>query len=593
MDRKSTLILVASLVVILGWYRLTNYIYPPKLVPKTNTISTAAGTNLAVTNIGSATSNTTVIRPADGPAPAMTNAPAGPEETLVLENAEARYTFSSIGGGIKLIELKKYPQNVGCKKDNKLSTNALASLNTRAPVPVMTVLSGGLGPESGFRLTKTGTTVRAEKQIADGVLFIKEFQLSSNYLVKTSFRYENRSAQAITIPEREIVIGTATPMTHHDEPLTLGVEYYDGKTREKITESWFANRALGCLPGSPRSVYQAGNSNIVWGAVHNRFYTIIGLPADGSAPQFIGRRINLPAPSEAELKANPDSVRNPHGYQTALVYPAFSVPTQQVFEQKIELFAGPKEYKTLAKLPKDMDLAMGFGRFFGMFAKALLLSMNWISSKGIPYGFAIIMITVVIKLLFWPLTNASTKSMKRMSALQPQMKAIQEKYKDDPRKMNMKLMEYMKEHKVNPVGGCLPILLQIPVFIGFYQMLQSAIELRGASFLWACDLSEPDTILTLAGFNLNPLPILMGATMLWQSSMTPVSPGVDPMQQKMMKFMPLIMVPILYNYAAGLTLYWTVQNLLSIAQMKITKAKPEEPKPGPGPVAAPVRPKKK
>jgi len=193
------------------------------------------------------------------------------------------------------------------------------------------------------------------------------------------------------------------------------------------------------------------------------------------------------------------------------------------------------------------------------------------------YAMAIIVITIIIKLLFWPLTNASTKSMKRMAALQPQMKAIQEKYKEDPAKMNRKMMEFMKEHKVSPLGGCLPMLLQIPVFFGFYKMIQSAIELRGARFLWACDLSKPDTLLVIPGLNfpLNPLPLLMGVTMLWQARLTPPSPGMDPMQQKIMKYMPLMFLFILYNFSAGLTLYWTVQNLLTIAQMKLTKAKEE------------------
>jgi len=136
-------------------------------------------------------------------------------------------------------------------------------------------------------------------------------------------------------------------------------------------------------------------------------------------------------------------------------------------------------------------------------------------------------------------------------------------------------MEFMKEHKVSPLGGCLPVVLQIPVFIGFFKMVQSAIELRGARFLWACDLSKPDTVLVILGFNVNPLPLLMGATMLWQARLTPPSPGMDPTQQKIMKYFPVIFLVILYNYSAGLTLYWTVQNLLTIAQTKLTRAKDE------------------
>ena len=175
--------------------------------------------------------------------------------------------------------------------------------------------------------------------------------------------------------------------------------------------------------------------------------------------------------------------------------------------------------------------------------------------------------------------------MKRMQALQPQVKAIQEKYKDDPMKMQKKMGELWREHKVNPAMGCLPMLIQIPIFIGFYTMLRSAIELRGASFLWICDLSQADTVFIIpglgfipflgipaVGFPMNPLPLIMVATQLWQTRLTPMSPGVDPMQQKMMQYMPVIFLFFMYNLSSGLTLYWTVSNLLTIAQMKVTKA---------------------
>src|SRR4029079_13011660 len=140
-----------------------------------------------------------------------------------------------------------------------------------------------------------------------------------------------------------------------------------------------------------------------------------------------------------------------------------------------------------------------------------------------------------------------------------------------------KTMEFMKQNKVNPVGGCLPMLLQTPVFIGFYFMIGTAIELRGAHFLWVKDLSQADTLFLIPGLNFpfNLLPLIMGATMLWQAHLTPLSPGMDPMQQKIMRYMPLMFLVILYNYSAGLTLYWTVQNLLTIAQTKMTRAKDE------------------
>lgn len=558
------------------WSRLTNYIFPPKPLPKTNIVQNV--TNKFISTNAAKTSE--VITETKTVAPVVgTNAPpAAPEETITLEDAEARYVFTSYGGGLKLIELKNYKKSVGCLDGKKVAATELASLNTRAPVAAFTIISPEVGgPEGGYRLTKTGETVRAEKALTPTLNLIKEFRLSTNYLVHVSVRYENLADQPIRLPERELVIGTATPMSHHDESLTLGSQWFNGVRSESVSEVWFANRTMGCLPGSPRTIYQAGASNVIWGAVNNRFFTMVAVPEPGPAFQLVSRRIDLPPPTKEEIRDDSAVLQKPFGYQTAFVLAPVTIPAKNAFLQSsYQLYAGPKEYKTLSRLPKDMDQAMGFGRWFGFFAKALLLSMNGLRSLGIPYGLAIIVITVIIKLAFWPLTNASTKSMKRMSALQPQMKALQEKYKDDPQKMNTKLMEFMKEHKVNPLGGCLPMLLQIPVFIGFYQMLQSAIELRGASFLWACDLSQPDTVLMLGGFPINPLPLIMGGTMLWQASMTPPSPGMDPAQQKIMRYMPLMMVVFLYKFSAGLTLYWTVQNLLSIAQMKITKSRPED-----------------
>jgi YidC/Oxa1 family membrane protein insertase len=279
----------------------------------------------------------------------------------------------------------------------------------------------------------------------------------------------------------------------------------------------------------------------------------------------VARKIDLPPPSDAERAADRTVVAQPFGFQTALLYSAVELAPGQALERRYEVFAGPKEYRLLdhlaAQLGNKVDLVMNFG-FFGFFAKALLLSMNGLHSLfSLSYGLCIVVITVIIKAVFWPLTQISTRSMKRMAALQPQMKALQEKYKDDPMKMQKKLQEFYREHKVNPAAGCLPIMIQLPIFFGFYTMLQSAIELRGAGFLWAYDLSQPDTIAMLpffGGIPVNPLPLIMGATQLWQMRLTPPSPGVDPVQQKIMQYMPLMFLFILYNFSSGLTLYWTV-----------------------------------
>lgn len=588
MDRKSLIILIASFAVLVAWFPITNKLYPPKPAPvRTNTV--AGATNLAGGTASLAGSNAAIAALTNASAPVVTNAPPREEQTVVLEDENARYVFSSIGGGLKLVELKQFPTDVSARGKENRAKSGSVSLNTKAPAPAFSITQdGGTNSLHSFVLTKTGETVRAETPLGNGLHLIKEYRLSSNYLLKAKVRYENRSTGTVDLAARELVIGTATPMGRSDETLHLGLEWYDGRDTVKITEPWFANKTLGCLPGTPRQTYEAGQSNVVWAAVHNQFFTMIAVP-ESPADKIIGRRIVLPPPSREELATHPGAFATPFGYQTALLLPNRTLAPQTFAEERFDLFAGPKEYKTLQRLPQNMDLVMGFGGFFGFFAKALLLSMNGIHALGVAYGIAIIVITVIIKLLFWPLTTASTRSMKRMAALQPQMKAIQEKYKDDPRKMNTKLMEFMKENKVSPLGGCLPLLLQIPVFFGFYRMLQSAIELRGAQFLWATDLSQPDTIFYLAGFPVNILPIFMGATMLWQARLTPVSPGMDPMQQQIMKYMPLIMVVFLYNFSAGLTLYWTVQNLLSIAQMKLTRTEPEGGKSAAKPVL-PVKP---
>jgi YidC/Oxa1 family membrane protein insertase len=216
---------------------------------------------------------------------------------------------------------------------------------------------------------------------------------------------------------------------------------------------------------------------------------------------------------------------------------------------------------------------MQFG-FFGFFAKGLLLAMNWLhDTTTLGYGWVIVLITVIIKLVFWPLTAKSTRSMKRMQALAPEIAVLKEKYKDDQQKFVSKQMELWKKNKVSPMSGCLPMLIQTPIFIGFFTMIRSAIELRGAHFLWVTDLSKPDTLFMIPGidFPFNLLPLLMGASMLWQSHLTPPAAGMDPAQAKMMRYLPLIFLVFLYNYSAGLALYWTVNNLLTVVQTKLTK----------------------
>jgi YidC/Oxa1 family membrane protein insertase len=210
--------------------------------------------------------------------------------------------------------------------------------------------------------------------------------------------------------------------------------------------------------------------------------------------------------------------------------------------------------------------------------KALLWGLIHFAVFG-NYGIAILILTILVRVIFWPLTHKGTESMKRMQALQPQMKEIKEQYKDNPQMQQQKTMALYKENKVNPMGGCLPMFIQIPVFIALFAVLRSAIELRYSGFLWIRDLSEPENLfagmftIPIIGWDaLNILPILMAATMMWQQKLTPTAG--DAQQQKMMAvMMPIMMLFFFYSMPSGLVLYWTTSQVLMIAQMLIKKKK--------------------
>ncbi|KPA19516.1 Membrane insertion protein, OxaA/YidC [Candidatus Magnetomorum sp. HK-1] len=256
----------------------------------------------------------------------------------------------------------------------------------------------------------------------------------------------------------------------------------------------------------------------------------------------------------------------------ALKLPPLNIAPQTKKVFNFDLFFGPKSLELLNGLDNDLNEIINFG-WFDILARPCLYLMNLIY-KVIPnYGIAIILLTIFIKIPLWPLGNKSYKSMNEMRKLQPMMKKLQEKYKDDRNRMNQELMALYKTYKVNPLGGCLPMVLQIPVFIALYRMLYQAIELRHAPFfLWINDLSAPDRLFNFniyiplmeEPYGIPVLTIIMGATMLIQQKMSP--PPGDPSQAKMMMFLPIVFTVIFINFPAGLVLYWLVNNVASILQ---------------------------
>jgi YidC/Oxa1 family membrane protein insertase len=506
-----------------------------------------------------------------------------PERTLVFPSANARYTFTSRGGGLKSVDLLQYPEKISLRwKTNTVTDpSAVASLNSHALVPTLAILGGtNLVGDGNFTLTRTAIGVRAEKVLPDGLRIQKNFEISSNYLIKTSVRLENATDQPLSLPSQEWVVGLATPMDVDDNGMMVGAMWYDGAGVQDCPPSWFAG---GWLRGAPKPEYRMGSNNVCWVAAHNQFFALIAMPATNQpAAQVTARPVNLP------WLITDASKPVPQGVQTALVYPGQTLAARAAVERSLVLYAGPKEYRSLARIGEEFqnhaDLVMNFGTgfagFFGIgsfFAKALLLGMNWIHDvTTLGYGWTIVLITLILRAIFWPLTAASTRSMKRMQTLAPELKALKEKYKGDDQKVMQRQWELYKKHKVSPMSGCLPMLIQMPVFIGFFTMIRSAIELRGAHFLWVTDLTKPDTLWVIPGINFpfNLLPLLMVAVMIWQAHLQPPSPGMDPSQQKMMRYMPLMLLIFLYTYSSGMALYMTVSTLAGVVQTKLTKINP-------------------
>jgi YidC/Oxa1 family membrane protein insertase len=289
-----------------------------------------------------------------------------------------------------------------------------------------------------------------------------------------------------------------------------------------------------------------------WIGYENNYFIQALMPLETSGYQVVAR------------------VMDPNRHLLRVVYltDSFEVDSTQEVAFKVRLYLGPKELEPLAKAEHNLVKAVDYG-WFTFIAKPLLHVLNAFYRYTHNYGWAIIIVTVLIKILFWPLTQKSFESMQRMKKLQPRIAELRERHKDDKEKLNTELMALYKSYKVNPLGGCLPMVLQIPVFFAFYRMLNGAVELRHQPFmLWVNDLTAPDRL--WIGFDipyLGGLPVLtllMGATMFIQQKMTP-SAG-DPRQDQIMLLMPVIFTVMFINFPSGLVLYWLINNILSIAQ---------------------------
>ena len=335
--------------------------------------------------------------------------------------------------------------------------------------------------------------------------------------------------------------------------------------------------------GSSKPVKKLDDSQsmdtVLWAGMNNKYFAALMIPNG-----VINAKYELETLSDNGATV-PATITAP-SEAASLIIPGFSLDSHQSRADQFRIYVGPKEYKVLKTIEppgtqeEDLQLAdiIDLG-FFWYIAWVMLWLLNFFYSIIKNYGVAIILLTLLVKVVSYPLTRKGYKSMQAMQKLQPLLTEIREKHRDDPQKLNKVTMQLYKEHGVNPFGGCIPWIPQIPVFIALFALLGSAVELRGEPFcLWIDDLAAPDVLFTLPftipfiGDAFRLLPIVNGfTTWLQQKTSGGMAPTTDNVQAKIMQFMPLIFVFILYNFASGLALYWLCNNIFTIGQQYLPK----------------------
>ena len=551
MDRKSWIAITLSVAGLFAWQWYVSKYYKPQL-----------------TQANAATASATPA-PMATPAADSTPAPTTPSEATIaaraesLSNENAEFTFNNGTGGIEQVVLRMH------KGENE----SHVSLNRSRSMPI-----GGLGFNpgevlGGFEMATDpakGEATFSSKQ-SGGLEITKRFAVPMGankekpYAITLDVTFKNPGTAPLQVPEFFIGTGGAAPLHVNDLPMYTCLNWAHGGSMTNIDVNWFSASSVPII-GIPihdqRPLYEETKPDIEWVAVTSQYFCTIITPKDATQSHSVwSMRFDAPKLNDT---AN-------FGIQGGLKSRGFTLAAGEVVTRSFEIYAGPKELPLLRKLGATQDKVMNFG-IFGFVSEFLLWSMNGLHGLLGNYAASIIVLTLLIKSVLWPVQNKATKEMRKMASLSPKMTEMREKHKDNPQKLNEETMKLYKEYGVNPFSGCLPMLIQIPIFFGFYAMLGTAIELRNSSFFWVVDLSQPDTITHLLGFPINILPLLMAGTMVWQMIITPKTG--DAMQQRIFYFMPIIFLVFCYNYASGLALYWTTQNLFSIVQLYFTRNQP-------------------
>jgi len=558
-DRKTWIILaICGILIALNIY------YSPKNLPEAEQSKPANETPASV-----------VTEQAPAGLSVETPPPPTSEELVTLENEKVIFTLSNIGGGIKEIELKDQ-KRVDDKKTN-------VRLNRHGAGPIAGFVDSNQALDNSSYIYKEdqsdpGKTAVFIAKLPTGLIVKKTFSMETSdipgkpYFLNLSMALENTTQGNFDLSQYGLFLGTAAPIHEKERPNYTGFFWYESgkihfENATSFTGGWFS---------SEKSIITSKDEDKVeYAGVADQFFTTILRPKSPAMTPVWGK------PQQVIIATNGKSLPAVRG---AISLPPISLAPGSPTTLEYTIFTGPKENTMLRKLDNTKGAGKGWGEvmqygFFSPVSRVLNAVLNWLHtglakiSSHESWGLSIICLTLIVRICIWPLHAKSTHSMKRMSKLQPKMKELKEKYADDPNKLNTEMMGLYRKYGINPLGGCLPMLIQIPIFFGFFRMLDYAVELRNQPFLWVDDLSQPDTVGIFFGIPVNLLPIVMAATSALQMAMMPKTG--DKMQQRIMMLMPLMFFFFCYNYASALALYWTTQNIFSIGQTYLMNKIPE------------------
>lgn len=495
-------------------------------------------------------------------------APPADEKIITLETKEMVFTLSTLGGGIKEAAVKNQFE-VG-------SNDKRVRLNRFGGAPIGAIAVGGQAPDNISYSYLEAKSVPGKKVVfvgthPSGLVARKTFSIiedgkqGSDYLLDFSLELENAAAAPISLDSFSLYLGEASPLYQKEWAQQTTFLYRDGgsmhfKDVSEFKGGWF---------GSDKPIITKDSEKLEFGGVANQFFATVVRPKEPQAGKLWAK------PGDVSITPGAVAVKS---VSAGFGLPVLTLASKETKAFSYNIFMGPCDNTLLAGMGNSWGEVMNYG-YFSLVASPLNWLLNWLhrAFSGLgdhwAWGLAIIFLTIIVRTAIWPLYAKSTRSMKRMSKLQPEMAKLKEKYADDPNRMNQEMMKLYKTYGVNPIGGCLPMLIQLPIFFGFYRMLQYAVELRHQGFLWVDDLSQPDTVATLAGVPINLLPIVMAITSFIQMAMTPKTG--DKTQQRIMMFMPFMFFFFCYSFASALALYWTTTNIFSIVQTWLTNKMPE------------------